>query len=194
MVPDNNFRGQRKEKVSLPKEEYAIVLDVVIENQNSFKSLDIVQAIGTTNFTLLELVPKQGAVLKSGDKVYIGDGKREEIQYIKRAIWPDKLSSGANSELIFSIMDIIDEKEEEFVKFINTIGPVTIRQHALEGIPGVGKKHLKDILNEREEKPFESFEDIKKRCHFLSEPQKAFAERIIKEIEGKEDIKFFVRR
>ncbi|MFW5704501.1 MAG: DUF655 domain-containing protein [Nanoarchaeota archaeon] len=189
MMPQRN-----QKKKEMPKEEYAYVLDVVIDNQNSFKTLDIVQALGTTNYTLLELVPKQGVMLKAGDKVYIGEGKRDEIQFIKRAIWPDKLSSGAKSELLFAIMDIIDEKEEDFVKFLNSVGPVTIRQHALEGIPGIGKKHVKDILEMRLEKPFENFKDVKERCHFLADPQKAFAERILKEIEGKEDIRFFVRK
>lgn len=176
------------------KEEWAIVLDVVFSNQNSFNSDEIAQAIGTTNYTLLELVPKTGVTLKSLQKVYIGDGKRDEIQYIKRSLFADKMSSGSKSELQFAIREIVVEREMEYVEFFNKAGPISLRMHSLELIPGIGKKHMKDLLNEREIKPFESFEDIKKRCTFFSDPIKAITQRIIDEIETSEDMKIFVRK
>jgi putative nucleotide binding protein len=183
-------RGQRKETV---KEDYAIILDVM-DNKSSFKDTTIAQALGYNTYTLFELVPKLGVDLKPGQKVYIGDGKRDEIQYIKRVLYPDKLSGTASSELIYVLMDIIDEKEEVFVNFFNTGGPISLRRHSLEIVPGVGKKHLKTLLDMREDNPFKSFKDIKERCSFLPDPQKAIAERIISEIEGNTDHKFFLRR
>jgi putative nucleotide binding protein len=177
-----------------PKEEYAIVLDVVLDNQQSFKDDEIAQAIGTTGFTLLELVPKQGVIIKNGDKVYIGEGKREEVQYIKRTVTPDDLSASAQSELKFVLMDLIDTREEDFVNFFNRAGPITIRKHSLELIPGTGKKHLKDLLEERENGDFTSFANLKERCSFMGEPQKAIAERIIKELGGEEDFRLFTKK
>ena len=56
------------------------------------------------------------------------------------------------------------------------------------------KKHLKDLLDERLNKPFESFEDVSTRCPFLAKPQEAIALRIIDELEGNDDFKFFTRR
>ncbi len=176
------------------KEEYAIILDVTLGSPNSFKDSEVAQAVGTKTYTLLELVPKQGVILKNGQKVYIGDGKREEIQYIKRSLFPNKLSGTAKSELLFTLKEIVEEKEEEFVKFFNTAGPITIRKHSFEMIPGIGKKHLQDLIYERDTKPFESFEDIKKRCSFIADPAKAIAQRIENEIEGKDDFKFFTRK
>lgn len=183
-----------RQKQQGPKEEYAIILDVVLDNQKSFKDDEVAQALGTTGFTLLELVPKQGVMLHSGTTVYIGEGKRDEIQYIKKALKPKDLSPSANSELKFALMDIIDDKEEQFTNFFNNAGPITIRKHSLELIPGIGKKHLTDLLDQREEKPFENFEDIKKRCPFLSEPQNSIAQRIIKELEGDEDFRLFTKK
>ena len=145
-------------------------------------------------FTILELIPKSGVILKNGDKVYIGDGKREEIQYIKKTLKPEDLSASAQSELEFTLMDIIDEREEDFVNFFNNAGPITIRKHSLELIPGIGKKHLADLLEAREEKKFESFEDLKERCHFFSDPQKALAQRIISEQSGEEDFRLFTKK
>ncbi len=184
----------RERKEQGPKEEFAIILDVVLDEKQSFKDNEIAQAVGTTNFTLLELVPKQGVILKSGQKVYIGDGKREEIQYIKRSLFPDKLSGTAKSEILFTLMDIIDEREEEFINFFNNAGPITIRKHALELVPGIGKKHLKDLLEERDTRRFENFKDISERCHFLADPQKALAQRILTELEGEDEVRLFARR
>lgn len=177
------------------KEEYAIVLDIILDNSNSFKSQDLIQAIGTKTYVLLELAPKEGANIKIGDKVYIGEGKREEIQFIKRAIFHDKLSASATTELMYTIQDIVDEREEEYVNFMNTAGPITIRKHAFEMMPGIGKKYLKDLLEERDYKgKFTDFKNIKERCSYFSDPSKSFSQRILEEIEGKTDHKFFTRR
>ncbi|NCC71277.1 DUF655 domain-containing protein, partial [bacterium] len=126
--------------------------------------------------------------------VYIGDAKRDEIQYIKRSIFLDKLSASAKSEILFTLIDIVNEKEKDFVNFFNNAGPITIRKHSLELIPGIGKKHLSSLLELKNTYKFESFDDIKSKCPFLSEPQKAIAERILYEMEHKEDIHLFVKK
>lgn len=188
------IQNNRDNKQPQTKEEYAIVLDVVLENKNSFSDNEIAQAIGTTSYTLLELVPKRGVILKTGQKVYLGDGKRDEIQYIKKSLQSKDLSNDASMELEFAVKEVVKEKEEEFVRFFNTAGPITIRKHSLELVGGVGKKHLADLMWDRDKKPFESFEDITARCPFLSDPAAAVTKRILEEIEGKDDFKFFTRR
>lgn len=192
MIQSNNYRKPNKPQTG-PKEEYAIVLDIISDN-SSFKNQELVHAIGLNTYSLFELVPKSGAIIKSGQKVYIGDGKRDEIQYIKRVLYYDKLSGTSSSELPFVIEEIVEEKEEEFVKFFNNAGPISLRRHSLEIIPGIGKKHLQTLIDIRQEKPFESFADITKRCPFLGEPVKALSQRILEEIKGEVDIRFFVRR
>ncbi len=190
---DNRDRFNRTQKKPQIKEEEAIVLDIV-SSGSSFKDNELVQAIGFTTYSLFELVPKQDAIVKVGQKVYIGEGKRDEIQYIKRVLYFDKLSSSASSELLFTIMDIVEEKEEEFVNFINNAGPISLRMHSLELIPGIGKKHLTALIEERYVKPFESFADIKQRLPFLSDPVKALSQRIFEEVKGETDHKFFAQK
>lgn len=187
-----NTDPRRQNKKEVPREEHAIILDVYSPSQ--FSDEINVQAIGSTQFTLLELVPKADAELKMGDKVYIGEGKRDHIQFIKRAIWPDKLTQDAKAELEYVISDIVKEQEDKFTQFFNNAGAITIRKHSLELIPGIGKKHLKDLLYERDEKFFENFEDIEKRCSFLGNPIKAVTQRIIEEMNNQEDFKLFVRK
>jgi len=79
------------------------------------------------------------------------------------------------------------------VDFFNKAQPMSTRMHALELLPGVGKKHMWEILDARKESTFESFEDIKKRVKLLSDPKKAIMSRILNEISGKEKHFLFVR-
>jgi putative nucleotide binding protein len=59
----------------------------------------------------------------------------------------------------------------------------------LELLPGIGKKHMWDIIKARKEKPFESFDDIKKRVTMLSDPVKLISKRILLELEATGDKK-----
>ncbi len=52
------------------------------------------------------------------------------------------------------------------------------RLHQLELLPGIGKKHMWDIINARKEAEFTSFEDIKNRVSMLAEPVKLIAKRV----------------
>ena len=65
--------------------------------------------------------------------------------------------------------------------------------HSLELLPGLGKKHMWEILEERRGDDFLSFDDIKKRVKLMPEPEKLVIKRIIKELEGAEKHNIFVR-
>ncbi|HIQ49656.1 MAG TPA: DUF655 domain-containing protein [Nanoarchaeota archaeon] len=177
------------------KDEYAIVLDFLPRGYGYGKPEPIAQVIGTSFFTLLEVVPREGVVLKPGDKVYIGPGKREEIDHIKRRINYEKLTAFAKSELEEIIKRIVEENEERFVEFFNKAQPLTVRLHQLELLPGIGKKHMWEILEERKKQPFKSFEDIKARVKLLPDPKELITKRILMEIKGEDEkYRIFVRR
>ena len=91
------------------------------------------------------------------------------------------------------ITRMIKEDEKRFVNVFNTAGAVNIRQHSLELLPGVGKKHLNAILKERSAKPFESFDDITNRIPLLQDPVKLIEERIIEELQGEQRFYLFVK-
>ncbi len=169
------------------KDEYAIVLDFLPRGHGFGKPEPIAQVLGTRYFSLLEVVPREGVVLKPGEKVYIGSGKRDKIAHIRRKITYDKLTGFAKSELENAVRKIVDEDEKRFVDFFNNAQPITVRLHQLELLPGIGKKHMWEILEERKKKPFESFEDIKRRVKLLPNPKELIIRRILAEIEGEED-------
>jgi putative nucleotide binding protein len=64
--------------------------------------------------------------------------------------------------------------------------------HALELLPGIGKKSMWQIINARERKPFTSFKDIQDRTS-VGDPIKVIAKRILDELTGGEKYRIFSR-
>src|SRR3989344_3876078 len=176
------------------REENAIVLDH-LEHGYPFEQASvktpIVQALGVGHLTLLELIPKKGIMLQPMQKVYIGEGKREEIHHIKGRIPAEKLTATAGNTLMEAVEDVVTAQEDRFVEFFNKAQPLSMRMHQLELLPGLGKKHMWEVLNARKEKPFANFEDIRNRVKLLPDPKQLIIKRIIAEIEGKEKYRIF---
>jgi putative nucleotide binding protein len=179
------------------REEYAIILDFLphgypFDDRPSHKKTPIVQAIGKDQFSLLELVPKKDIFLQPYEEIYIGEGKRDKIHHINGRLPLNKLTATAKSEMEYVVKDIVSKSEKKFVDFFNKAQPLTTRMHQLELLPGLGKKHMWEILEARKEKPFESFEDLKKRVKLMPDPMKIIVRRIMQEIHGSEKHTIFV--
>ena len=176
----------------MPKEEYAIILECLpngypLEN----KMMPIVQAIGENNLTLLELAPRRGVDIEIFEKVYIGEGKRDKIYYILGRLKREKLTESAKKQLEEFIKGIVKKKEKEFIVFFNESGAINKRIHQIELLPGLGKKHMQEILKQREEKTFESFKDMKERIQNLPDPERAVEKRIFQELTNLERYNLF---
>jgi putative nucleotide binding protein len=130
-------------------------------------------------------------MLQPMHKVYIGEGKREEIHHIKGKIPAEKLTATASNTLKEAVEEVVAAQESRFVEFFNKAQPLSMRMHQLELLPGLGKKHMWEVLNARKEKPFENFEDIRNRVKLLPDPKQLIIKRIIAEIEGKEKYRIF---
>ena len=167
----------------MAREDHAIVLDFLpygypLDNRR----MPLAQAIGTTELTLLQLVPRRGEKFEVGEKVYIGDGKRDKVQYILGRCPREKLTDAAKEQLEEFVDEMIKNSEERFVKFFNEAQAINTRLHQFELLPGLGKKHTAAILEAREEKEFESFDDIKERVANMPSPEKVIEKRIMEEL------------
>ena len=176
--------------IIMVKEEKCIILDFLPSGYAGRRQAEpVAQAIGR-NFTLLEVVPKDGVDLKPDQEVYIGDGPRPEIRFIKSQIEYAKLTNFAKSLIPQIVEKIVKEDEKRFVDFFNAAGTVTPRLHQIELLPGIGKKHVMDLLDERRKKPFESFAEMFQRVRLFPDPFKAVVKRIMMEIEN--DEKYYI--
>lgn len=151
------------------------------------------QLLGDQFFTLLEAAINEKHKPMIGVRIYIGKDIPRNILRIIRRIRYDDLTENAKNELPNIVRKIVETDEARFIEFFNKSTPVTPRMHALELIPGIGKKIAMKILEEREIQPFTSYEDLKKRVG-LQDPVKAIVNRILDELSNPEErYRIFVR-
>lgn len=175
-------------------EEYGLVVDFLPKGRaNERISEPVAQIVGEGHFTLLEVTVKQGISLQLGQRIYSGRDARPEVERIRKRIDYNELTATGRSELPHVVKQIIAAKEKEFVNFFNKAGPMSIRLHQLELLHGIGKKHLGQILDARDEKQFENFADIHARVPLLPDPSGIIVTRVMEELEGKPVHYLFVR-
>ena len=177
-------------------EETAYVLDYLpqghpAEMRMTYQREELVQVIGESFFTLLELIPRRDAQFSSKERVIIGgkDGSGK-IDHVKGRIQYDDLSATAKNELPIVIEAIISANEARFIRFFNTAGPITTRLHQLQLLPGIGKKTMWEILDERKKKPFTSFQDLVERVR-IQDPRKVIVKRILIELQNEDKYQIF---
>jgi len=176
------------------REDYAIVLDYLQRGYaDSFRKEPIAQALGETYFSLLELVPRPGSTLLLRERVYIGPDKREKVQFIRGRLDYNRLTVTGKNELQSVVEELVKRNEPKYIEFFNKAGPISVRQHSLELLPNIGKKHMWDIVNQREKKPFESFKDITTRINLMPDPVRVITERILEELKGTSKYHLFIR-
>ena len=181
-------------------EEHAYVLDFLPHGRPGirptgragYRAGALVQLVGEEFFTLLEALAKEGVVLKPYDHVYVGKEAREEIAYIIGRIGYGELTATARMELPAVISKTVLNREKWFVNFFNIAHAITPRMHALELIPGIGKKYMWQVINARERKSFESFEDLQKRSE-IPNPVKLITKRVLEELAGESKYRLFTR-
>lgn len=165
------------------KDDYALVLDYLpYGDPLEGRMMPLVQAIGESYFALLQLAPVRGTTFTPHERIYIGPEKRDKIHYIIGRLPQEKLTEQAKIRLQEFIAKVVVEREKVFVDFFNNARAINTRLHQLELLPGFGKKHTKEILEARDQKPFESLDDIRQRVSNVPDPRKAIEKRLWEEI------------
>lgn len=167
-------------------EDEAIILDIVPSarlerGQHVERGMIVAQMVGWQYFTLLEAAINQSLNPKPGLRLYIGKDVPRQLVRILRRISYQELTENAKFTLEKVVEEIVKEREAELVEFINTCGPLTPRLHALEALPGIGKKISMRLIEERSKAPFTSFKDIEERAG-IQNFDKMIMKRIIEEL------------
>lgn len=175
------------------KDEFLIVLDFLPTGKpGDRRSEPVVQGVGDKFLTLLEVVLKEGIATKSKERLYIGEGKRDQVKYIRSKISFGELTSYAKDVLEEVVTEIVTAEEKRFVDFFNRANALTTRMHSLELLPGIGKKHLWSIISERKNKLFETFDEVRQRIPMVGDPKKMVIKRIMDEMQDKDRHRIFV--
>ncbi|MCL5009584.1 MAG: DUF655 domain-containing protein [Candidatus Parvarchaeota archaeon] len=173
------------------RDEYAIVLEYLPYGLVDTKDRRPSAIVLTDSLSLLLVSLKKDVVVESGKRVYIGEEKRDEIHHIIKRIAPDKLSESGLQNLKNMVHKAAQDNEKKYVEILNTLGPINVRLHALELIPGLGKKMTQKMIEERQKKPFESYADIDARLQLASGISHGIEQRILEEISETDKYRIF---
>ena len=174
----------------------AVLLDVLPngrpdDDRPQSRKSPVAYGLGAASFALYELTLADDADASVGDRIALDGpdvGRYREVEF-------DGLTRNAAAEIEYAVEAIVEADEERFVDFYNEAGPITLRLHQLNLLPGIGKKLRNDLLDERKRGPFESFADVEERISGLHRPREVILERIVEEIR-QSDLKYrtFVAR
>ncbi|MFW6437066.1 MAG: DUF655 domain-containing protein [Halococcoides sp.] len=155
------------------------------DDRPQYQKQPLAYVVTVEGFRLFECVLAADSDLSIGDRVPLYADEIERTNEIEF----DDLPSGARSELEYAIDEIVAADERRFVDFYTEAQPITTRLHALNLLPGIGKKLRNAILDERKRGPFESFDDLSERVDGLHTPREVVLDRILEEIR-EDDLKY----
>ena len=168
----------------------AVLLDVLPngrpdDGRPGYQKSPVAYALGASSFGLYELSLEEDAGVAVSDRIDL-DGPAVS-RY--REVAFDYLTRNAAAEVEYAVEAIVDADERRFVDFYTEAGPITLRLHQLNLLPGIGKKLRNRVLDERKRGPFESFEEVSDRVSGLHRPREVILERIVEEIR-EDDLKY----
>ena len=178
-------------------EEYVYVLDVLTEgrpdSKRRFRREPVVYGLGVEEFKIFDMKPVPGVAINIGDRCFIGKEteERTQIDHVRARVNYSELTHTAQAELGFVLDEIVRDNEEKFIQFYNHAGPISRRYHSLELIPGLGKKTMNLIVQNR---PYTGFREMEEKIPNFRNPEKYISQRIENEIkETDQKYRLFVR-
>ncbi|MCG3226434.1 MAG: DUF655 domain-containing protein [Candidatus Heimdallarchaeota archaeon] len=181
-------------KQSKKVESRVLVLDYLPEGKGFGQDKQrepIIQGIGTTWFTLLELITNRRGSFNQFEEIVLPKvSEKSPIKHVKRRLTVNDITNTGYQSLEEAVLKIINKNEKRFVSFFNKAQPITNRIHSLQLIPGIGKKLMWEILQTRKGMPFVSFSDIEERVK-ISDICKMIQNRVVQELEEDEKHRLF---
>ena len=187
--------GPRKKKQFIKKFREVAILDLLIhghpeEDKPSWAKTPIAQVLTFPDFVLYEVkVNKNSDIEVQEQKTYEEFLNEEKLKEVLKKIDHNDLTSTSKALIQPILEKEVLKYEEEFINFFNNSTSITPRMHALKLLPGIGQKHMWEILEARQRQKFGTFQDISDRTS-ISNPTKLIAQRIIKELQR--DVKYYL--
>ncbi len=196
--PRKSFQkdGSRKKKQFIKRERDVIVLDLLphghLEDEKpSWARSPLAQVITFPDFVLYEVKFNRDSEIKVQDKdKFEKFTESRKLSEVLRKIDFNDLTNTSKALIGTLLEKEVMNYEEEFINWINNAQSITPRLHALKLIPGIGTKHMWEIIEARNRQKFVTFKDISDRTS-MSSPAKQITLRIIKELQ-REGIKYYL--
>ncbi len=170
---------------------FAYVLDYLPHGRQTdrgFHREPLALAVGEDELKLLEIVLRPGTPVTPGERIPLvpQEGVAPPIDHVRRRIAYEELTVAGRALLEDALAKIVLANPARYLRFVNESPAVSRRFHLLELLPGIGKKTMQQIVDERRRAPFASFADLEARLH-LKSPERLVAARIEQELRGGDD-------
>ncbi|MFX1236969.1 MAG: DUF655 domain-containing protein [Promethearchaeota archaeon] len=189
-------RGPRKKKQFIKKERDLLILDILLhghpeENKPTWVKIPLAQVITLPDFVLYEVKINKDSYIKVQEKgSYEHFLKENKLGEVIKKIDYNELTPTSKAIIQPSLEAEVLNFEKEFIEFFNKSTSITPRMHALKLLPGIGQKHMWEIIEARQKQKFNTFQDIADRTS-VAHPARQVALRIIKELQ-REGIKYYL--
>ena len=173
-----------------------IILDLLLhghpeEDKPSWSKIPIAQVLTFPDFVLYEVKCNRDSDIKVQEKnTYEEFLKQNKLGDVIKKIDYNDLTNTSKALILPILETEVLNYEEEFINFFNNSTSITPRMHSLKLLPGVGQKHMWEIIDARNRQKFTTFKDISDRTS-MSQPAKQIALRIIKELQ-REGVKYYL--
>jgi putative nucleotide binding protein len=190
-------RGEPKQKKQFIKKfREVVILDLLPhghpeDDKPSWSRAPIAQVLTFPDFVLYEVKYNRDSDLQVQEKnIYEEFQQQDKLKEVIDKIDYNELTNTSKA-LIQPILETeILNYEEEFINFFNNSTSITPRMHTLKLLPGVGQKHMWEIIEARNKQKFTNFKDIADRTS-IAHPVRLLAQRIIKELQ-REGVKYYL--
>ena len=183
-------------KQFIKKFREVIILDLLLhghpeEDKPSWSKIPIAQVLTFPDFVLYEVKCNRDSDIKVQEKnTYEEFLKQNKLGDVIKKIDYNDLTNTSKALILPLLETEVLNYEEEFINFFNNSTSITPRMHSLKLLPGVGQKHMWEIIEARNRQKFTTFKDISDRTS-MSQPAKQIALRIIKELQ-REGVKYYL--
>ena len=194
--PPYQRKGPKQKKQFIKKFREVVILDILLhghpeEDKPSWSKIPLAQVLTFPDYVLYEVKVNRDSDIKVQEKnTYEEFIKQNKLRDVIKKIDFDDLTNTSKALIQTILEKEVLNYEEEFITFFNNSTSITPRMHALKLLPGIGQKHMWEILNERARQKFATFQDIADRTS-ISNPTKLIAQRIIKELQ-REGVKYYL--
>lgn len=172
-------------------ETYAHILDYLPNGratEHGFHREPLALALGESELKLLELVSRPSQPLTVGSRIPLVplNGVAPPIDHVRRRLAYPELTTAARAQLPEALERVVQSDAPRFLRLFNEAPAVSRRFNLLELLPGVGKRTMLHIVEERRRGPYGSFADLESRIHH-ERPDRWVVARIAQELEGAPD-------
>ncbi|MBS71322.1 MAG: hypothetical protein CMO20_00015 [Thermoplasmata archaeon] len=178
MQGGSDWDGRGGEDLPWADETYCRVLS----QEGSGEGGGVIYCISENHLHLIKARAKPGVGnLEVGQKLTMPEDESSEIAIVLGRSRYRELSNSAQFALTDVVKQILSDNPDPSLTFYNRAGPVSLKFHAFQLLPGVGQKKVKQMLDKRTSIGWLSFEEIDESCSIDS--LQLIAERLVEELE-----------